>query len=60
MIPAGVDTFGAFGDKGKRFLRMLFNRYSKRLANNDESSFPSQHPGKCWRRLSVGRPLLSS
>ena len=51
LIPVGVDTFGAFGKEGKKFLRALFKRYSKRLVNDDEVSFPDQ--GECWQRLSV-------
>ena len=49
----GVDTFGAFGEEGKKFLRALFKRYSRRLANDDEVSFPGQYQGECWQRLSV-------
>ena len=53
LAPVGVDTFGAYGVEAKKFLRALFRRHSKRLANDEEVSFPGQHQAECWQRVSV-------
>ena len=53
FLPVGVDTFGALGAEGRRFLGQLFLRYAKRLTHDDEVTFSGHLQHECWQRVSV-------
>ncbi len=38
LAPVGVDTFGPYGGEAKKFLRTLFERYAKRLADIERAN----------------------
>ena len=53
FIPAGVDTFGAYGTQARLFLGKLFQHYAKRMSCEGFDRFPGQHQSECWQRVSI-------